>query len=80
MAPKDCGLSQVRFVYFYLFTFVVNFFYLGVPVVGPLAAQLRHGELAGPLLAELVQREDDERHDDGADGGRNPVERRADRA
>ena len=50
-----------------------------MPVVGPLAAQLRHGQLARPLLAELVQREDDERDDDGADGGRHPVERRADR-
>ena len=26
---------------------------LGMPVVGPLAAQLRHGQLARPLLAQL---------------------------
>ena len=53
--------------------------YLRVPVVLPLPAELRHGQLARALLAELVQREHDEGHDDGADGGGHPVEGRADR-
>ena len=51
-----------------------------MPVVVPFAAELWDGELAGSLLAELVEREDYEGHDHGADGSRHPVERRADRA
>ena len=51
-----------------------------MPVVVPLAAELGDGELAAALLAELVVGEDDEGDDHRADGGRHPVERRADRA
>ena len=56
------------------------FMYLGVPVVVPLAAELGDCELAGALLAELVEGEDDEGDHHRADGRRHPVERRADRA